>query len=54
MTWIFWLFKPLIPAATLSKMSVVGSGAHTIGKALLPIISEKELPERYGGEAVGF
>jgi phosphatidylinositol transfer protein SFH5 len=38
--WIFWLFKPVLPAATLAKMKVVGSGPHTIGK---------ELPQRYGG-----
>jgi phosphatidylinositol transfer protein SFH5 len=54
MTWIFWLFKPIIPAATLAKMSVVGTGAHVIGASLLPIIDAKELPKRYGGEADGF
>ncbi|KIK61649.1 hypothetical protein GYMLUDRAFT_42673 [Collybiopsis luxurians FD-317 M1] len=54
MTWIFWLFKPLIPSATLAKMSVVGSGASTIGKALLPEIDAKQLPKRYGGEAEAF
>lgn len=54
LTWIFWLFKPLISANTLAKMSVVGSGASTIGKALLPIIEAKELPKQYGGEADGF
>ncbi|KAG7443538.1 CRAL/TRIO domain-containing protein [Guyanagaster necrorhizus] len=54
LTWIFWLFKPLISANTLAKMSVVGSGAPTIGKVLLPIIDAKELPKQYGGEAEGF
>lgn len=54
MTWVFWLFKPLMPAATLAKMSVVGSGAHTIGKALLPHIDATELPDRYGGKAKAF
>lgn len=54
MTWIFWLFKPLISANTLAKMSVVGSGSSTIGGALLPVISAEELPTRYGGEAEGF
>ncbi|KAF4593393.1 Phosphatidylinositol transfer protein SFH5 [Pleurotus pulmonarius] len=54
MNWIFWLFKPLIPAATLAKMSVVGSGTHAIRKALSPIISDKNLPTRYGGEADAF
>jgi len=54
MTWIFWLFKPLIPATTLAKMSVVGSGASTISGALLPLISAEELPKRYGGEAEAF
>ncbi|SJL03923.1 uncharacterized protein ARMOST_07280 [Armillaria ostoyae] len=54
LTWIFWLFKPLISANTLAKMSVVGSGPPAIGKALLPIIEAKELPKQYGGEADGF
>lgn len=54
MTWIFWLFKPLISSATLGKMTVVGSGPRTIGAALLPIIDERELPKRYGGSAEGF
>jgi phosphatidylinositol transfer protein SFH5 len=54
MTWIFWLFKPLISANTLAKMNVVGSGADTISVALLPVIDAKELPKRYGGEAEAF
>ncbi|KAI0642331.1 CRAL-TRIO domain-containing protein [Trametes meyenii] len=54
LTWIFWLFKPLISAATLAKMSVVGSGAKTIGAELSQVIDVKELPKRYGGEAEGF
>ena len=54
MTWVFWLFKPLISANTLAKMSVVGSGTATISEALLPVIDIKELPKRYGGEAEAF
>jgi hypothetical protein len=54
MTWIFWLFKPLMPAATLAKMSVVGSGPSTIGKVLLVEIDAKHLPKQYGGEAEAF
>ncbi|KAG6902585.1 hypothetical protein C0995_014592 [Termitomyces sp. Mi166 len=54
MNWIFWVFKPLLPAATLAKMSVVGTGHHALRKALLPIIDAKELPKRYGGEAEGW
>ncbi|KAF9069766.1 CRAL-TRIO domain-containing protein [Rhodocollybia butyracea] len=54
MTWIFWLFKPLLPAATLAKMSVVGTGSWTIGKALSPQIDVKDLPKRYGGDAEAF
>ncbi|CDO68397.1 hypothetical protein BN946_scf184815.g44 [Trametes cinnabarina] len=54
LTWIFWLFKPLISANTLAKMSVVGSGAKTIGAELSQVIDPKELPKRYGGEAEGF
>ncbi|KAH8110984.1 CRAL/TRIO domain-containing protein [Phellopilus nigrolimitatus] len=53
-TWIFWLFKPLVSAQTLAKMSVVGTGTQTIGKELLPFIDAKELPKRYGGEADAF
>lgn len=53
-TWIFWLFKPLISAQTLAKMSVVGTGPQTIGKELLPFVDAKELPKRYGGEAEAF
>ncbi|KAH9479469.1 Phosphatidylinositol transfer protein SFH5 [Psilocybe cubensis] len=52
--WIFWLFKPLISANTLAKMSVVGTGQEAIRKALSPFIDSKELPERYGGEAKAF
>jgi len=54
MTWIFWLFKPLISANTLAKLNVVGSGTSTIGAALLPVIDAKELPRKYGGEAENF
>ncbi|KAH9893322.1 CRAL-TRIO domain-containing protein [Cubamyces lactineus] len=54
LTWIFWLFKPLISAATLAKMSVVGSGAKTIGAELSQVIDPTELPKRYGGQAEGF
>ncbi|KAH9041271.1 CRAL-TRIO domain-containing protein [Lactarius pseudohatsudake] len=49
MTWIFWLFKPVLPPATLAKMKVVGHGSRTIGKELLPLIDVKELPAQYGG-----
>ena len=51
MSWLFWIFKSILPAATFAKMSVVGSGSHPIGKALLPYISAEELPKRYGGKA---
>ena len=49
MTWIFWLFKPLLSAPTLAKMKVVGQGPSVIGKELLPLIDVKELPAQYGG-----
>ncbi|KAJ7173750.1 CRAL TRIO domain-containing protein [Mycena filopes] len=51
MSWLFWIFKSIIPSATFAKMSVVGSGAHSIGKVLLPVIPAEELPKRYGGKA---
>jgi len=54
MSWIFWLFKPLISSTTLAKMSVVGSGPHTIGKELLTIIDANQLPRRYGGQSENF
>jgi len=54
MSWIFWIFKPLLAAKTVEKMSVVGTGVPTIHAALSPIIDEKELPKRYGGEAEAF
>ncbi|KAH9973587.1 CRAL/TRIO domain-containing protein [Lactifluus volemus] len=49
MTWIFWLFKPLLSPATFAKMKVVGHGPGTVGKELLPLIDAKDLPAQYGG-----
>jgi hypothetical protein len=46
MDWMFWLFKPLISANTVAKMSVVGTSEREIAKALLPIIDAGELPKR--------
>lgn len=54
LTWIFWIFKPFLSAATVAKMSVVGSGPKVIGTALLPLIPANQLPKRYGGDADGF
>ena len=54
MAWVFWVFKALVPAKTMEKFSMVGTGAKTIGAELLPIIDAKELPKRYGGEAPDF
>ncbi|KAG1728091.1 CRAL-TRIO domain-containing protein [Suillus lakei] len=54
LTWIFWIFKPLLSAATVAKMSVVGSGPKVIGTALLPLIPADQLPKRYGGDTDGF
>ncbi|KLO12735.1 CRAL/TRIO domain-containing protein [Schizopora paradoxa] len=54
LTWIFWFFKPFVSAQTLAKMSVVGSGAQTIGKDLLPVIDASQLPKRYGGQSDGW
>ncbi|KAJ7091528.1 CRAL TRIO domain-containing protein [Mycena belliarum] len=51
MAWLFWAFKMVLPAATVAKMSVVGSGPRAIGKALLPLVAPEELPKRYGGTA---
>jgi hypothetical protein len=51
LSWIFWAFKAIVSAETLSKMSVVGTSKSSIKKALLPYIDLKELPTRYGGEA---
>ncbi|KAG2011423.1 SEC14 cytosolic factor [Coprinopsis cinerea AmutBmut pab1-1] len=54
LNWIFWAFKPIIPAATLAKMSVVGSGTSAIKKALGPHIDDNNLPKRYGGASEAF
>ncbi|KAH7913859.1 CRAL-TRIO domain-containing protein [Hygrophoropsis aurantiaca] len=54
LTWIFWLFKPLLASATLAKMSVVGTGSRAIGVALGEIAERDELPVRYGGTGEGF
>ncbi|KAF4610435.1 hypothetical protein D9613_006924 [Agrocybe pediades] len=51
LNWIFWIFKPLISANTLAKMSVIGTGQNAIKAALLPHIDASQLPERYGGQA---
>ncbi|KAJ7696438.1 CRAL-TRIO domain-containing protein [Mycena rosella] len=51
MAWLFWAFKAVLPAATVAKMSVVGSSPRSIGKALLPLVAAEELPKRYGGAA---
>ncbi|KAI0076602.1 CRAL/TRIO domain-containing protein [Panus rudis PR-1116 ss-1] len=51
LTWIFWLFKPLVSANTLAKMSVVGKGQSTVFQALSPVIPKDQLPKRYGGDA---
>jgi len=54
MSWIFWLFKSILSAQTIAKMSVVGKGSDAIGRELLVIIDDSELPERYGGKAEAF
>ncbi|KAJ7252470.1 CRAL/TRIO domain-containing protein [Mycena rebaudengoi] len=51
MAWLFWVFKAILPSATVAKMSVVGTGPRPIGKALLPLVAADELPTRYGGTA---
>jgi len=44
----------MVSSETYAKMSVVGQGKSTILKALKPHIDEKEIPDRYGGEARAF
>lgn len=53
LTWIYWLFKPIVPAKTFAKLKVVGTGPNTIGKELLPYVDASELPTTYGGQAAG-
>ncbi|KAF8299297.1 CRAL/TRIO domain-containing protein [Clavulina sp. PMI_390] len=53
LTWIYWLFKPIVPSKTFAKLHVVGSGPQVIGKQLLPYVDAAELPQAYGGTAVG-
>ncbi|KAH9830031.1 CRAL-TRIO domain-containing protein [Rhodofomes roseus] len=54
MAWVFWLFKALVPAKTMEKFSMVGTGPKVIGVELLPLVDAGELPKRYGGEALGW
>ncbi|KJA28194.1 hypothetical protein HYPSUDRAFT_129907 [Hypholoma sublateritium FD-334 SS-4] len=54
LNWIFWLFKPLVSANTLAKMTVVGTGQHAIKKALSEYITVNQIPGRYGGEGEVF
>ncbi|EJD43830.1 CRAL/TRIO domain-containing protein [Auricularia subglabra TFB-10046 SS5] len=54
LSWIFWLFKAIVPSQTFAKMTVVGPGAAAIGKELEKVIDRKHLPAIYGGEATGF
>lgn len=51
MTWVFWLFRPLLSAATVAKMHVLGVGPKAIGDGMLPVIPAEELPTQYGGKA---
>jgi len=50
MTWIFWLFKPLVSAKTFAKLKLAGTGPGTIGKEMLPFVDASQLPKKYGGE----
>jgi hypothetical protein len=54
LTWIYWIFKPIVSSATFAKLVVVGTGPDTIGRELLQYIPEKELPKKYGGGAEAF
>ncbi|KAF8329477.1 CRAL/TRIO domain-containing protein [Cantharellus anzutake] len=54
LTYVFWIFKPLLPAATFAKLKVVGVGPEVIGKELSQRIPIAELPKQYGGTAEGF
>jgi len=45
---MFWILKPITPSV-MAKIRPVGCGPRTIGKELLPVIDDKELPEQYGG-----
>ena len=54
MSWVFWAFKAILSAKTFAKLNMVGTGRSTIGAALLPYIDEKQLPQKYGGEAKGW
>ncbi len=54
LTYVFWLFKPILPAATFAKLKVVGVGPDVIGRELSRVVPTEELPKRYGGKAKGF
>ncbi|KAJ7594682.1 CRAL-TRIO domain-containing protein [Mycena floridula] len=53
-TWVFGLFKMILPSATMKKMTMVSQGRAAIGRALLPLIDASQLPKQYGGEADAF
>ena len=54
LSWIFWAFKAVVPAATFKKMSVVGTGEKEICKTLKEHVDEGQIPRRYGGGADGW
>ncbi|TFY80038.1 hypothetical protein EWM64_g3974 [Hericium alpestre] len=54
MTWIFWIFRVIVPSATFAKMKVIGSGPTAIGKEMLLLVPKDQLPKRYGGDAEPF
>lgn len=54
MNWMFWLFKPLLPAKTMAKMTMMGRDLPAIKATLSELIDVSELPKRYGGEAEAF
>jgi len=54
LTWVYWIFKSIVPSKTFAKMQVVGSGPQTIGKTMLEFVDKSQLPKRYGGDAEAF
>lgn len=54
MSWVFWIFKTIIPAKTFAKLTMVGAGPSVIGKEMLRVVDASELPKAYGGTAEGF
>ncbi|KAF8659889.1 hypothetical protein AX16_001773 [Volvariella volvacea WC 439] len=54
LSWIFWAFTPFLSAKTVQKMSVLAPNKQKIHQALLELMSNDQVPRRYGGNGSTF